>query len=46
MTYYNDIEQNIPVRWVFFDNATFDVLTWTENENLSEAEWQIPEDCF
>lgn len=46
VTYYNDIEQNIPVRWVFFDNATFDVLTWTENENLSEAEWQIPGDCF
>lgn len=46
VTYYNDIQKNIPARWIFFDNATFDVLTWTQNENLSEEKWQIPESCF
>ena len=35
MTYYT--QADVPVRWVFFDNATFDVLKWIPEETLVEV---------
>ncbi|KNC78873.1 hypothetical protein SARC_08711 [Sphaeroforma arctica JP610] len=26
--YYHDPNRNVPVKWTFFDNATFDVVSW------------------
>eukprot|EP00929_Paragymnodinium_shiwhaense_P036663 TRINITY_DN19615_c0_g1_i1.p1 TRINITY_DN19615_c0_g1~~TRINITY_DN19615_c0_g1_i1.p1 ORF type:complete len:230 (+),score=43.44 TRINITY_DN19615_c0_g1_i1:60-749(+) len=47
ITYYADAESGIPVRWVFFDGAVFDVLGWHPGgAPNSETEWQMPASCF
>ncbi len=47
ITYYADVETNLPVHWKFgWDNATFETLTWTEGAVLEDEAWQAPEICF
>lgn len=46
ITYYEDIRTTEPLRWVFFDNGTFDVVSWLPTATLDEAEWQLPSYCF
>lgn len=46
VTYYEDVQTRFPVRWVFYDNAKFDIISWKENETLQENLWQIPDYCL
>ena len=46
ITYWEDIHSRLPVRWVFFDGAQFEILRFTVNETLPEEEWQAPAYCF
>lgn len=46
VTYYNIKGSDIPARWVFYDDAQFEVLRWTINETASEETWAIPSYCF
>eukprot|EP01134_Creolimax_fragrantissima_P007346 CFRG7346T1 len=49
--YYHDVLRNVPVMWKFFDNATFDVLSWDASEDCMKGKqveqlFQIPSYCF
>ena len=46
ITYYEAIDSGLPVRWIFFDGAQFEILKFTVNETLPEEEWQAPAYCF
>jgi len=47
IVYYADVATGLPVRWVFFDGAIFDVIAWRPGEGPpSEAYWQLPSTCF
>jgi len=47
VTYYQQVGADVPVRWVFFDGASFEVLRWAINETASdEAMWSVPPYCF
>jgi hypothetical protein len=45
ITYYAEVGSNRPVKWIFFDGMTFDIVTYEPNRTLSEAEWTIPAYC-
>lgn len=44
--YWADQETGNPVRWIFFDGAQFEVLSWTVGGTLPDEEWQAPAMCF
>ena len=44
--YWADQHTGNPVRWIFFDGAQFEVLSWKVNETLADEEWQAPPMCF
>ena len=46
ITYYADVITGLPVRWIFFDNAIFDVLTFEHGAVLQDKDWQAPHYCF
>jgi hypothetical protein len=47
ITYYHNPLTDSPVRWVFFDNASFDVLEWEKGgKPKDESVWTIPDFCF
>jgi hypothetical protein len=46
ITYYESISTGLPVRWIFFDGAQFEILKFTVNETLPEEKWQAPAYCF
>jgi len=39
-------EACMQVRWIFFDGAQFDIMTFKEGETLPDEEWQAPDYCF
>ena len=45
LTYYNAQGTDYPVRWVFFDGASFDVLKWAVNQTADEMTWKVPLSC-
>jgi len=36
----------LQVRWIFFDGAQFEILSYVVNETLPDADWQAPSYCF
>ena len=44
--YWSSVETGRPVRWIFFDGAQFEVMTWEEGLRLEDFAWQAPEYCF
>jgi len=46
VTYYEHLTKKVPVRWLFYDGATFDVISWNVNKTLKEQKWQLPDYCF
>ena len=34
------------VRWIFFDGAQFEILSFVVNETLPDKYWQAPNYCF
>ncbi|EIE21544.1 hypothetical protein COCSUDRAFT_17537 [Coccomyxa subellipsoidea C-169] len=44
--YYADVHTGLPVRWIFFDGAQFEILSFVVNETLPDADWQAPSYCF
>lgn len=46
ITYYEDVETHLPIKWTFFDGMSFDILAWHVNVSASEEDWQIPPACF
>ena len=39
-------EACMQVRWIFFDGAQFDIMTFKEGKTLPDEEWQAPTYCF
>lgn len=37
---------SVQVRWIFFDGAQFEILSFVINETLPDAGWQAPSYCF
>lgn len=47
ITYWADVQTNLPVRWIFgLNGVVFDILTWEEQAVLAEEHWQAPSSCF
>jgi hypothetical protein len=46
VTYYNKVGADTPIRWVFYDGASFDVMRWAVNETANSTTWEIPPYCF
>lgn len=46
ITYFAENATQRPVRWVFYDDASFDIMTWDVNMTVTENEWTIPNYCF
>ncbi|BDA44768.1 Uncharacterized protein At4g14100 [Coccomyxa sp. Obi] len=44
--YYADVHTGLPVRWIFFDGAQFEILSFVINETLPDKDWQAPSYCF
>eukprot|EP00968_Pinguiococcus_pyrenoidosus_P004955 scaffold319_cov244-Pinguiococcus_pyrenoidosus.AAC.21 len=45
LTYWAEVKTTRPVRWRFFDDAQFDVVTFKVGERLEEESWAIPSYC-
>lgn len=46
ITYWADAVTGLPVRYQFFDGATFDVIVWEEGKTPPDEYWQAPPNCF
>lgn len=46
IVYYEDVETNRPVRWVFSSGMSAHVMSFEEGDVLEDSEWQAPAYCF
>ncbi|KAL3687197.1 hypothetical protein R1sor_013506 [Riccia sorocarpa] len=46
ITYYEDVETQRPVAWLFYTGMFEHVITFEEGAVLSDPYWQAPEYCF
>ncbi|KAI5064745.1 hypothetical protein GOP47_0019440 [Adiantum capillus-veneris] len=46
IVYYEDVDSNRPVRWVFSSGMVAHVMTFEEGAVLEDSNWQAPAYCF
>eukprot|EP00897_Mesotaenium_endlicherianum_P008898 jgi/Mesen1/8036/ME000428S07240 len=46
ITYYEDVQAKVPVKWQFFTGAIFTVLKFEAGRVLDDQGWQAPQYCF
>eukprot|EP00250_Pteridium_aquilinum_P007680 c17351_g1_i1 orf=499-1161(-) len=46
IVYYEDVETNRPVHWVFFDGMSIHVMSYEVGAVLDDSYWQAPVYCF